>query len=73
MFTDLLHRYLDRPGGLIAVMILPSQKKAGGPCGEGEKVRRKGRERSSCYSQGTSEDSQQVWAGSEQEASRALQ
>lgn len=33
----------------------------------------KGKKRSSCYSQGTSEDSQHVWAGSEQEASRALQ
>lgn len=40
--------------------------------GEREK-RERGRERSSCYSQGTSEDPQQVWAGSEQEASRALQ
>lgn len=39
----------------------------------GREIEVKGRERSSCYSQGTSEDSQHVWAGSEQEASRALQ
>lgn len=73
MFTDLPRRYLDRPGGLIAVMILPSQKKGRRAMWRGRESEVKGRERSSCYSRGTSEDSQQVWAGSEQEASRALQ
>ena len=38
---------------------------------EGERERE--RERDSCYSRGISEDPQQVWAGSEQAASRALQ
>lgn len=76
VFTDLLHRYLDRAGRSNCrndIALSKKKKKGRQTMWRGRESEAKGRESSSCYSQGTSEDSQQVWAGSEQEASRALQ